>query len=242
MPNKYTFGEKREEYDWRTKKDIPVWKSPKYEESKRKAIEIIESCKYGIVESDFWILMNATKKGKMAYTGLIISHNGCLKINDKLESKFDPSCVSVDKEGYNNSLVYQYCNPKQGLYEVGEVSNDNLKNNYPYAMAYKRLFDRVVLKLSKLSYSGIYSDSEADEFFKRTEIAENTMPIYGENLPIYKPKMATKAQLKAIQQAAGGDIDLVKEVLAMFGYQSSKDVEGEKVQPIIDTILNKMGA
>ncbi|MFR8080068.1 MAG: hypothetical protein ACLU9L_10675 [Christensenellales bacterium] len=178
----------------------------------------------------------------MAYTGLIISHNGCLKINDKLESKFDPACVSVDKEGYNNSLVYQYCNPEQGLYEVGEVSNDNLKNNYPYAMAYKRLFDRVVLKLSKLAYSGIYSDGESDEFAQRIEAPINTEPVKGSDLPTYTPKKATKAQLKQIQEAAGGDIDLVKEVLAMFGYQSSKDVEGEKVQPIIDTILNKVGA
>lgn len=237
---KYTFGEKTEEYDAKTKKKLPVWKTPRYEESKRKAIENIESGKYGIEESDFWILMNATKTGKMAYTGLIISHNGCLKINDKLESKFDPACVSVDKEGYNNSLVYQYCNPEQGLYEVGEVSNDNLKNNYPYAMAYKRLFDRVVLKLSKLAYSGIYSDSESDEFSQRIEAPINTEPVQGETLPAYIPKKATKAQLKQIQEAAGGDIELVKHVLGLFGYQSSKDVEGEKVQAILGTIRQKV--
>ena len=108
--------------------------------------------------------MNETKTGKMAYTGLIISHNGCLKINDALESKFDPTCVSVDKDGFGGSLVYTYCNYEQGIYEVGEVSKGNCKNEYPYAMAFKRLFDRVVLKLSKLAYAGIYSDSEADEF------------------------------------------------------------------------------
>ena len=31
-------------------------------------------------------------------------------------------------------------------------------------MAFKRLFDRVVLKLSKLAYAGIYGEDEADEF------------------------------------------------------------------------------
>ena len=67
-------------------------------------------------------------------------------------------------------------------------------------------------------------------------------PVKVETLPAYIPKKATKAQLKQIQEAAGGDIELVKHVLGLFGYQSSKDVEGEKVQPIIDTILNKMGA
>lgn len=161
---KYNFGEKEYERSNKQNCDIPVWKSPKYAESKEKAIEIIESGKYGVKPSDFWILMNETKSGKMAYTGLIISHNGCLKINDALESKFDPSCVWFDKEGYGGSLVFTYCNPSQGIYEVGEVSKSNCKNEYPYAMAYKRLFDRVVLKLSKLAYAGIYSDSEADEF------------------------------------------------------------------------------
>lgn len=167
------FGEKSKEYSPKHGKELPVWQSPKYIESKAKAKDAIEKGKYALLPSDFWILMNATKNEKMAYTGLIISHNGCLKINDCLESKFDPSCVSVDKNGYNNSLVFSYCNPSQGIYEVGEVSPSNCKNEYPYAMAYKRLFDRVVLKLSKLAYAGIYSDSEADEFSQRIDPQKN---------------------------------------------------------------------
>ena len=162
---KHDFNEKSTEYSVKQGKEIPVFVSKKYEQSKTKAIEIIE--KYDDVEdSDFWILMNETKTKKMMYSGLIISHNGCLKINDHLDSKFVPSCVTLDKDGYRNSLVYSYCNDEQGIYEVGEVSSENCKNSYPYAMAYKRLFDRVVLKLSKLAYSGVYSDSEADEFRK----------------------------------------------------------------------------
>lgn len=168
----HNFGEKQSEYHAKFGKEIPVWQSPKYLEAKRKAIEIIESGKYGVDDSDFWILMNATKSGKMMYTGLIISHNGCLKINDCLGSKFNPDCVSFDKDGYNGSLVFFYSNAEQGIYEVGEVSKTNCQNDYPYAMAYKRLFDRVVLKLSKLAYSGIYSDSESDEFMQRIEAGE----------------------------------------------------------------------
>ena len=168
----YNFGEKVAEYHAKLGKELPVWKSPKYEEAKKKATEIIDSGKYGLTEADFWILMNATKSGKMAYTGLIISHNGCLKINDNLADKFDPACVFHDKEGYNDSLVFHYCNFNQGIYEVGEVSKSNCQNDYPYAMAYKRLFDRVVLKLSKLAYSGIMSDSESDEFTQRLEAAD----------------------------------------------------------------------
>lgn len=166
----YHFNEKTAEWSSKQRKEIPVWQSPKYEQSKQKAIEIID--KYDdITEADFWILMNETKTEKMAYTGLIISHNGCLKLNDHLSEdlQFVPSCMSFDKDGYNGSLVYTYVNDKQGLYEVGEVSSANCKNSYPYAMALKRCFDRVVLKNSKLAYSGVYSDSEADEFAERVE-------------------------------------------------------------------------
>lgn len=174
------FNEQKEE---RYKgKNIPVWQSPKYEQSRKKALEIIKEYER-IEEADFWILMNTIKGGEtMMYSGLIISHNGCLKINDaqSAEKKFKPSCVTFDKEGYNNSLVFTYCNDEQGIYEVGEVSAQNCKNSYPYAMAYKRLFDRVVLKLCGLAYDGVYSDSEADEFKQRYEVPKE----YDENAQI----------------------------------------------------------
>lgn len=162
---KHNFGEK--EFETGKNKqgewvDLEVWQSPKYRESKEKAIEMIDSKKYDLTDGDFWILKNQTKNDKMAYTGLIISHNGCLKINDKEDNKVDPKCFHLDKEGYNNSLVYTYID--DDTYEVGEFSKDNGKNAYPYAMAFKRCFDRVVLKKSKLAYSGIYSEAEADEF------------------------------------------------------------------------------
>lgn len=182
----HNFGEKQSEFHAKMGKELPVWQSPKYLEAKKKAIEIIESGKYNVTDADFWILMNATKSGKMMYTGLIISHNGCLKINDCLESRFNPDCVSYDKDGYNGSLVFSYCNSEQGIYEVGEVSKSNCQNDYPYAMAYKRLFDRVVLKLSKLAYSGIYSDSESDEFMQRIDAGEASQGDYsqqGESMP-----------------------------------------------------------
>ena len=166
-----SFNEKAMEYSAKHKKELPVYQTPKYLESKSKAMEIINSGKYGLTEADFWILMNTTKTEKMAYTGLIISHNGCLKINDCLESKFDPTCVTADKNGYKDSLVYSYCNREQGIYEIGEVSEDNCSNSYPYAMAFKRLFDRVVLKLSKLAYAGIYGEDEADEFAQRLNVS-----------------------------------------------------------------------
>lgn len=155
----HNFGEKKVENIKGI--DCPVWVTPKYETSKAKAIEMIESNKYGLTDGDFWILMNTYAQGKkVMYTGLIISHNGCLKINDALEDQF--KAEHLTREWIGDSLVYEYNDGT--LYEVGEVSPKNCQNAYPYAMAFKRCFDRVVLKKSKLAFSGIYSEVEADEF------------------------------------------------------------------------------
>lgn len=207
----YDFGEKKEENINGVK--IPVeFHTPKYKEAKNKAIELLESDKYkGVLEtSDFWILVNTyANKSKAMYSGLIISHDGCLKINDSLDDKlkFKPECMSLDKEGYNNSLVYTYSCPEQGLYEVGEVSKDNLKNGgYPYAMALKRCFDRVVLKNSKIAYSGIYSDSESDEFLKRTEDNEEAKP----ETKTTKTATTKKTPVKTETKQKGGDLPIQK--------------------------------
>lgn len=173
----FDFGEKTEEYSAKQNKKVPVVHAPKYAKTKEKAIEVMKSYP-GVTEADFWILMNETKTGKMMYSGLIISHNACLKINDQLEPKmkFKPSCMTCDDKGYNNSLTFTYCNDEQGIYEVGEVSASNCKNAYPYAMALKRCMDRVILKSSKIAFDGIMSDSEADEFSEKKHM-ENEVEL-----------------------------------------------------------------
>lgn len=213
----YDFGEKKEENINGIK--IPVeFHTPKYKEAKNKAIELIESDKYKgiLLESDFWILVNTyANKSKAMYSGLIISHDGCLKINDTLDEKlkFRPECMTLDKEGYNNSLVYTYSCQEQGIYEVGEVSKDNLKNGgYPYAMALKRCFDRVVLKNSKIAYSGIYSDSESDEFLKRTDDSESITP---EKPKTTAKKTTTKTTPKK-EQPKGGDLPIQENQITII--------------------------
>ena len=205
----YNFGEKKTENI--NGKTLPVeFITPKYKEARNKAIELLESDKYkGILEtSDFWILVNTyANKTKVMYSGLIISHDGCLKINDVLdeELKFKPECMTLDKEGYNGSLVFTYNCPEQGIYEVGEVSKDNCKNDYPYAMALKRCMDRVILKNSKIAYSGIYSDSEADEFTKRID-----EDVVEEKPKTTKTATTKKTSTKTETKQKGGDLPIQK--------------------------------
>lgn len=226
------FNEQKEEYSNKKGKNIPVWQSNKYIQAKNKAIELIKSGKYGLTESDFWILMNETKTEKMQYTGLIISHTGCLKINDKLEDdkKFNPESVIIDKEGYNNTLVYTYINKQQGLYEVGEVSNLNCKNSYPYAMALKRCFDRVVLKNSRLAYESIYSDSEGADITK--EKTEETTA---------EEKISEK-KVNALKQAIKNNKisnSVVKLILANYDYAEIEDIEIKNYMNIVNDFRDK---
>lgn len=164
----YTFGAQKMEYNSKARANTKTWESPKFLEGKKKAIELIDKTEYGLTEADFWILKTYSAK-TVTYAGLIISHNGCLKINDKLaaEAKFVPSCVSWVRNGAGD-LVLQYLNDKQGLLEFGEASIKNCTNAYPFAMVLKRLQDRVILKNSKIAFSGIMSEVESEEF-KRTE-------------------------------------------------------------------------
>lgn len=218
------FNEKKQEYSKKQGKNIDVWQSPKYLEAKQKAEELIKSNKYDLTEGDFWILMNETKNGTMGYTGLIISHNGCLKINDKLENKINPKCFTVEKEGYKNSLVYTYCDEE--VYEVGEVSTDNCKNDYPYAMAFKRCFDRAVLKKCKLAYAGVYSDSEADEFSKKDDQEE----VEDEKITKKQADALHDSIKKNMFDVSGKDI----EVLNKYGYKKVEDIMQSKYMDIVN--------
>lgn len=226
------FDEKKEEYSSKQGKNIPVYITNKYQSAKKKAIELINEDKYGLQESDFWILMNETKTGKMQYSGLILSHTGCLKINDSLgdKLKFKPSSVAVNETGYKNELVYTYINDEQGIYEVGEVSDKNCRNDYPYAMALKRCFDRVVLKNSKLAFSGVYSESEgADENKENDEelVKEETID-----------EIKVNALKKAIKNYKISDA-IVTIVLAGFNYAKLEDIKIKDYKAICDALATK---
>jgi len=222
------FGEKRTEKNKKGQM-VNVWKMPKYEQSKEKAMEVLKKYE-DLREGDFWILKNESKDGQtIMYSGLIISHNACLKINDHLadKDKFVPSCVTLDKDGYKKSLVFSYCNDDQGIYEVGEVSEANCKNAYPYAMAYKRLFDRVVLKNSKIAYDGIYSDSEAEEFREPIpdELAEEAAAIEeAKNAPL------DKKYIKALKDECKKKGKKPGELEALKGLRDYDDIKIEQWQ------------
>lgn len=221
------FDEKDMEWSAKQNCEIPVYQTNKYKMAKKKAIDLIKEEKYGLTQADFWILMNETKQKKMQYTTLILSHNGCLKINDSLANKFDPESVEIIQEGYKKELVFTYKNKEQGIFEVGEVSEENCKNAYPYAMALKRCFDRVVLKLSKLAYSGIMSDSEADDAKKEIDDTDEVNEVISDK------------KIKALKDAIkkhNMDDSIVKIILSGFEYSKIEEIKVKDYMNIVNQL------
>ena len=156
MMRRHCFGENQYEAG------MCVVMTEKYDEARLSVCRMIENTQYGLLDSDFWILKRQNSTGNMEYNGLIITHAGCQKIGRHLA--IDPRGFRRIENGYSNSLVYEYID--DNTYQVGEVNSGNCSYPWPYAMAYKRCYDRVVLEKARLAEFGIFSESESDEFGK----------------------------------------------------------------------------
>lgn len=246
----HNFGEKKSENIKGV--ECPVWQTPKYAISRDKAIEMIESGKYGLADGDFWILMNTYANGKkVMYTGLILSHNGCLKINDRLDSKDKFYAKNLTRTEVSDGLIYEYNDGE--LYEVGEVSKTNCKNDYPNAMAFKRCFDRVVLKKSKLAFYGVYSEVEADEFkqteevreFANEEVTANTYLSFMDDFiftfPQYKNSIFTQYGLKQIEDIKNLQLETIDEIITKAKNIINQAKGEDKIITLMATANNIIG-
>ena len=116
--------------------------------------------KYNLSKDDFWELKRGTS------SMWIITHDACEKIAAKENIQFGAPTIYRD----SNQDVAIVGDAKRGnkvIWSTGEASPKNCKAPYMFAMAEKRLKDRLVLKLINAYEYGIYSDSEADNFKKQ---------------------------------------------------------------------------
>ena len=226
---------------------MKVWVSPNYHSSRNKAIEMIESGKYGLNDSDFWILKNKTRNGGIAYMSLIISHNGCLKINEALpeEKKFRSKFLSdIMPSPFGNGMIIKYDDGT--LREYGEVSSANCKNDYPAAMLLKRAMDRVILKNSGLAFAGVYSEVEADNF---SQAANETVASVPASEPVQEaptaqatqPVQSTQpAQAQHTEQSAKVEYPMTsRQKSAITSIQSKLGIDGEVMKNRVKQITSR---
>ena len=179
MATKLTFGEKKTEKI--NGKEVRVIFSTKYETSKAAVLKLLESeAGKGLSESDFWIQKNKTKTGDyLVYSALIITHDALMKINATLspDSRFNQEyCSDPIPFEYNGKkgLYMTYRDKRDGMFEIGEITTDSCKNDYPFAMLLKRTFDRVVKR--KANLFGIYSDADDFTMGDEDESTYNKIP------------------------------------------------------------------
>lgn len=240
----HNFGEKT----WENSRS--VYQTPSYLESRKKAIEMIDSGIYGLTDADFWIQKFYMKDGTVGYKTLIISHNGCLKVNSKLpeESKFYSRFLSEPQPSpFGNGIIMFYDDGE--LREYGEVNDKNCKQQYEYypmAMLLKRVMDRVILKKSGLAYAGIYSEVEADSFAVENNVSEATAEpeINAETGEVIEtqPKVETVDDAKEEPQMVEETIATEEKPVILATTEESvenKPVEEVKVEPKEETSANK---
>jgi len=113
--------------------------------------------KYHLNKSDFWEL----KRGTLSKW--IITHDAVEKIAYIEGITFSkPELLrNIDTDV---AILGEATLKERTEWSTGEASPKNCKAPYPFAMAEKRLKDRLTLKLINAYQYGIYSDVEADAF------------------------------------------------------------------------------
>ena len=116
-------------------------------------------------KQDFWNLTGNV---------YIITHNAVQKIA-KMENVIFEDPIIIDSSREHCVLKGNACIINDGKkiseeWTFGEADLKlNCKNKYPYAMAEKRLKDRLTLKLISAYEYGVYSEEEADDFKRKKE-------------------------------------------------------------------------
>ena len=145
--------------------------------------------KYNLEKDDFWQLPNNPKVWIIKHDAVerIAKQEGVIFENPTIVEHSREHCVLLGTA----VMFTEYDDPDSKIEEwtFGEADKKtNCHNNYIFAMAEKRLKDRLTLKIVGAYEYGIYSDTEADSF-KQT---------YAEKI-LNQPN-CTEKQLKAIQK------------------------------------------
>ena len=169
--------------------------------------------KYSLDKDDFWQLTNNSNVWIIKHDAVerIAKQEGVMFENPTIVEHSREHCVLLGTAVMH--IDEDPPNHKVEEWTFGEADRKaNCHNNYIYAMAEKRLKDRLTLKIVGAYEYGIYSDTEADSF--KQSYAEKSMN---------KPTCSAK-QLKEIQK-------LVKEPAFLNG-------DGEVIRKKVDSVLS----
>jgi len=135
---------------------------------KEQAIEKILAEKYNLKKDCFWFHEPSQK--------WIITHVGCTIIAEKENIEFSRPEYVKNEPGeivmYGTGTMQDKEGNEKSVWTHGEVNRKNCFISYPYAIAEKRLKDRLTLMLISI-YGEVYSEIEKDEFEQQQEHLRN---------------------------------------------------------------------
>lgn len=106
----------------------------------------------------------------------VIYHWACERIGAKMGIQFDaPQLIDQNTAQKVVTILVTGRKGERSEWAFGEVTPNNCKNAYPWAMAEKRAKDRVILKLADLA-GEVYSEEESDDFKPQARQAEKPLP------------------------------------------------------------------
>ena len=129
--------------------------------------------KYNLSKDDFWNLTGNI---------WIIKHDAVERIA-KIENVIfeNPTIINSDRDYchlFGTASIIKEGRKIKDDWSFGEADLKlNCKNKYVFAMAMKRLRDRLTLSLIDAYEYGIYSDTEADDFKKKSVAAKPTQSL-----------------------------------------------------------------
>lgn len=214
--------------------------SPKYEQAEKKINPLIQK---GILSPCDCYISHKTMNGVDVFESLIISHDGCRKIaaSELLEGKrIDPKGFASRETtvGYdvNNRpiicVLYEYRD--DAVFANGESTEQNNSFGYPYAMAYKRCYDRAVLEKSGLSELGIHSKEESEDFKKATPMQEDISASVETVRPV-EPTPKEGVSINQTQETKTPVSVPVKKVVAPVVLNTSAVKPTPKEEPVLNS-------
>lgn len=144
--------------------------------------------KYDLNTDDFW---KQKQSGKW-----IISHDAVMKIAMAEGIVFHEPTSFVQSHS-SVAFLGSATLKDVTVWTTGEASPDNCFNKHIFAMAEKRLKDRLTLTLIGAYHEGLYSDSEADSFAKEYKTEEEQ---FLERQQVKRDQTATDKQKRYLSE------------------------------------------
>ncbi len=129
---------------------------------------------YGLSKDDFWQLPQARNVWCVKHAALEV-------VAAKAGIEFgDPQIIEADTANGIAVVAVRGSFKDRSIFSIGEASQKNCKNAYPWAMAEKRAVDRVILKLIGI-HGLVYSEEEADDFKANQPVTKSSAALKREN-------------------------------------------------------------